>query len=54
MERFIPYVKLSKKEKRRLSQAKRQTWGTLKPITRKAENSKIYNRKRDRAWKEEQ
>ena len=27
MEKFIPYGKLSKKEKRKLDLAKRQTWG---------------------------
>ena len=46
MEKFIPYEKLSKKEKRKLDQAKRQTWGNLNPVTRKPENSKAYNRKK--------
>ena len=27
MEKFIPYEKLSKKEKRKIDQARRQTWG---------------------------
>ena len=31
MEKFIPYEKLSKKEKRKIDQAKRQTWGELNP-----------------------
>ena len=38
MEIFIPYGKLSKKEKRKIDQAKRQTWGELNPVTRKPEN----------------
>lgn len=46
MEKFIPYEKLSKKEKRKLDQAKRQTWGNLNPVTRKPANSKAYNRKK--------
>ena len=46
MEKFVPYEKLSKKEKRRLDRAKRQTWGDLNPVTRKPENSRAYNRKR--------
>ena len=46
MEKFIPYEKLSKKEKRKLDLAKRQTWGGLNPVTRKPANSKAYNRKR--------
>ena len=53
MEKFIPYEKLSKKEKRKLDQAKRQTWGNLNPVTRKPENSKAYNRKRTQDWKKE-
>ena len=48
MERFIPYEKLSKKEKRKLDHARRQTWGALKPITRKPENSRAYNRRKAR------
>ena len=51
MEKFIPYEKLSKKEKRKLDQAKRQTWGNLNPVTRKPVSSKVYNRKKVQAWK---
>ena len=46
MKKFIPYEKLSKKEKRRFDQAKRQTWGSLNPITRKPPNSRAYDRKK--------
>ena len=46
MEKFIPYEKLSKKEKRKLDNARRQTWGVLNPTTRKSDNIKVYNRKR--------
>ena len=53
MERFIPYEKLSKKEKRKADLARRQTWGDLNPVTRKPMNSKAYNRKRTQAWKKE-
>ena len=53
MEKFIPYEKLSKKEKRKIDQARRQTWGELNPVTRKPENSKTYNRRRAQVWKEE-
>ena len=53
MEKFIPYEKLSKKEKRKMDLAKRQTWGELNPVTRKPENSKAYNRKKPQAWKRE-
>ncbi len=51
MEKFIPYEKLSKKEKRRLDQQKRQTWGELNPATRKPENSRAYNRRKAQDWK---
>ena len=51
MEKFIPYEKLSKKEKRKIDQARRQTWGELNPVTRNPENSKAYNRKKSQAWK---
>ena len=51
MEKFISYEKLSKREKRKIDQAKRQTWGELNPVTRKPENSKAYNRNKARNWK---
>ena len=53
MEKFIPYEKLSKKEKHKMDLAKRQTWGELNPVTRKPENSKAYNRSKARNWKRE-
>ena len=51
MEKFIPYGKLSKKEKRKIDQAKRQTWGELNPVTRKPQSSKAYNRRKAQSWK---
>lgn len=53
MQKFIPYEKLSKKEKRKLDQAKRQTWGELNPVTRKSENSRSYNRRKAQNWKKD-
>ena len=53
MEKFIPYEKLSKKEKRKMDLAKRQTWGELNPVTRKPVSSKAYNRKKSQAWTRE-
>ena len=53
MEKFIPYEKLSKKEKRKLDQVRRQTWGELNPVTRKPANSKAYNRNKAQNWKRE-
>lgn len=51
MDKFIPYEKLSKKEKRKLDLSKRQTWGELNPVTRKPQNSKAYNRRKAQSWK---
>ena len=53
MEKFIPYEKLSKKEKRKIDLARRQTWGELNPVTRNPVSSKAYNRKRTQDWKKE-
>ena len=53
MEKFIPYEKLSKKERRKIDQARRQTWRELNPVTRKPENSKAYNRRKSQNWKRE-
>ncbi len=46
MEKFIPYEKLSKKQKRKLDAARRNTWGGLSPVTRRPEHPKAYKRKK--------
>ena len=51
MEKFIPYEKLSKKEKRSRDLSRRNTWGQLNPVTRKKESGKAYNRSKARNWK---
>ena len=51
MEKYIPYEKLSKKEKRRLDSQRRTTWGCVNPVTRKPGNSKAYNRSKARNWR---
>lgn len=48
MDRFIPKEKLSKKAKRELAKARRQTWGGLNPVTRKPQNPKAYVRESPR------
>ena len=53
MKKFIPYEKLSKKEKRKIDAAGRSTWGNFNPVTRKPQNSKVYNRNKARNWKRE-
>lgn len=46
MEKFIPFEKLSKKEKKKRNAQARNTWGALNPATRKPANSKAYNRQK--------
>lgn len=46
-KQFIPREKLSKKARRALDAAKRQTWA-ISPVSRKAESKKRYDRKRAR------
>lgn len=44
MKKMIAYEKLSKKKKRELNAAKRNTWGALRPVTRKPAYSGAYDR----------
>lgn len=46
MEKFIPFEKLSKKERRKRNAEKRGSWGPLSPVTRKAGNPKAYKREK--------
>ena len=51
MEKFIPYEKRSKKEKRKLDLSRRGSWGEINPVTRKPTSSKAYDRKKAQDWK---
>jgi hypothetical protein len=53
MKKFIPFEKLSKKKKREQMAKKRGGWGGLKPVTRRPENPRAYNRKKARKWSED-
>ena len=53
MERFIPYEKLSKKERQKLNAARRGSWNGLDPVTRRPENAKAYNRRKARKWSDD-
>ena len=44
MDKFIPYEKRSKKAKREADKKQRRDWGGLNPVTRKPEDSCVYNR----------
>jgi len=46
MGKFIPYEKLSKKEKRKRNAEKRGVWGSISPVTRREKNPKAYKRKK--------
>ena len=48
-EKFVPYEKLSKKEKRKLDAEKRGSWGSVNPVTRVPENSRAYKRSKAKA-----
>ncbi len=46
MEKFVPYEKMSKKEKKKIDALKRSDWGLLNPTVRKFDNDKTrYSRK---------
>lgn len=53
MKKFIPYAKLSKKEKRRLDNEKRGTWGNISPVTRKSAKPGAYLRSSKCDWRKE-
>ena len=46
MKTFVPYEKLSKKQKREIDKARRATWGEVVPVTKRIDSAKIYNRKK--------
>jgi len=48
MKPFIPYEKLSKKQKRRIDSEKRSGFGQVNPVSRRKDSAKLYSRKRTR------
>lgn len=48
MTDFIPFDKLSKKEKRKRNSAKRGNWGGINPVTRKPAPIDAYNRNKQK------
>ena len=48
-DKFIPKEKLSKKKRKELDAQKRNSWGEIKPVTRRVESRKDYNRQREKA-----
>lgn len=54
MKKFVPYEKLSKKEKKRIDQRRRNTWNGMDPVTRRPDPSFAYHRsKENRRWNTE-
>ena len=53
MKQFVPYEKMSKKQKRELDRQRRGGWGACKPVTRKSENPRAYNRQKARRWSDD-
>ncbi len=47
---YVPYEKMSKRKKRAEDQRKRENWGCISPVTRKAESATTYNRAKARRW----
>ena len=47
MKSFIPYEKLSKRERRARDAARRVTWG-ISPVTRRPEKPRAYKREKTR------
>lgn len=45
MDKFVPYEKMSKKERRKVDTLRRRDWNGLNPVTRVAEKNKKYSRK---------
>ena len=50
MEKYVPFEKLSKKKQRELNAKRRNTWGSISPITRKPNPPKAYNRRKALKW----
>lgn len=50
MKKFVPYEKMSKKQKKKIDSLKRGSWYGVNPATRKSENPKAYKRKKTPKW----
>lgn len=48
MDRFVPYAKLSKKQRKAVNEKRRGSWEGVTPVTKIKPSAKLYNRKKDR------
>lgn len=53
MVKHICYDKLQKKKQQQLDRRKRGSWLGVNPVTRRAESSKAYDRKKAQDWKKD-
>lgn len=53
MEKYVPFEKLSKEKQRELNAKRRNTWGSISPITRKPNPPKAYNRRKALKWNDD-
>jgi len=51
-QKYVPLEKRSKREQREHHAARRGSWGEVNPVTRKAPDPKVYNRKKSGRWLE--
>lgn len=53
MEKFVHFEKLPKKEQKKQNAARRNTWDSMSPVTRKPKNSRAYDRQKNNAWRKD-
>ncbi len=46
MKKYVSFDKLSKRKQKELNRQKRGSWNGVKPVTRRVESKKVYNRKK--------
>ena len=46
--KFVPYEKMSKKQKKEMDAQKRATWGDRSPVTRYPKHSAAYDRNKEK------
>lgn len=47
-DKFVPYEKMSKKQKKEMDSQKRVTWGSCSPVTRYPKHSSAYDRNKEK------
>ena len=50
MDKYVPFEKLSKKKQRELNARRRGSWNGVRPVSRKIESAKAYDRRKARKW----